>query len=78
VSTVRKPVPLVKVGEEAAGGEPVVVAGFGTDDVFIFLWSFANIVRYPPIRSYKFGEEGPFSFFLCFNLVLRKIHTLLE
>jgi len=79
VSAVRKPVPLVNVGEEAAGGEPVVVAGWGFAEVSVYcLGSFVNIVRYPPIQSSKFEEKGPFSLFVCFNLVLRIIHTLLE
>jgi len=32
-SDIRKPVALVKVGEEAAAGEPVVVSGWGVSPV---------------------------------------------
>ena len=33
VSAVTRPVALVKAGEEAAGGEPVVVSGWGSNRV---------------------------------------------
>jgi len=37
VSAVRKPIALVKAGEEAAAGEPVVVSGWGSTEVSALL-----------------------------------------
>jgi len=49
VSPVRKPIALVKAGEDPAAGEPVVVAGWGINDVSIICSrNFVHNVREPP------------------------------
>jgi len=60
VSAVRKPVALVKAGEEAAGGEPVVVSGWGVAEVSVYCSrSFVSIVGNPPIQSCEMGGGLP-------------------
>jgi len=57
VSAVRKPIALVKAGEDAASHEPVVVSGWGVNRVSAFyLGSFLSSAS-QPILICKFREK---------------------
>ena len=82
MSAVRKPDPLVKAVEEAAGGEPVVVSGWGLAEVSVYYsGSFVNIVGNPPIQSCKLWGIRPVSLlmfypgFRCNSFLIRMIDS---